>query len=136
MDAQSIYERIDDNGIKLFFCDIPETKAATIEINKKYGIFINQNLIRNSDEEFIVAAHEYGHCMSGTTHKLNGKFDLISKYEYKADRKAILEFLPISDLRQAINYGCCEAYEFAEYLGMPEEFVVKAIEHYKAMELI
>lgn len=74
--------------------------------------------------------------MSGTTHKLSGKFDLICKCEYKADRKAILEFLPIDDSQKAIEDGCCAAYEFAEYLDIPEDFVTKAVEHYKVMELI
>lgn len=136
MNIDSVYEKISENGIKVFSYDIPDTKAATIEMNKKYGIFINHDLIRDKDEEFLIATHEYGHCMSGATHKVNSKFDLISKHEYKADRRAVLDFLPIERLYEAIDEGCQTVYDFSEYLELPEEFVAKAFKHYMAMELI
>lgn len=136
MNIDNVYEKINESGIKVFSYNIPETKAATIEMNKKYGIFINHDLIKDTDEEFLVATHEYGHCMSGATHKLNSKFDLICKHEYKADRRAILDFLPIEKLYEAIDKGCQTVYEFSEYLELPEDFVAKAFKHYMAMELI
>lgn len=136
MNIDSVYEKISENGIKVFSYDIPDTKAATIEMNKKYGIFINHDLIKDKDEEFLIATHEYGHCLSCATHKLNSKFDLISKHEYKADRRAVLDFLPIKRLYEAIDEGCQTVYDFSEYLELPEEFVVKAFKHYMAMELI
>jgi hypothetical protein len=39
-------------------------------------------------------------------------------------------------LQEALNKGCIHAYEFAEYLDMPEEFIHLAFKHYRAMELI
>lgn len=136
MNLASVYRKIDENGIKIFPCDAPDIKAATIEINKHYGIFINRKLIKNSYEEFLVATHEYGHCMSGATHKLNSKFDLVSQHEYKADRRAVLDFLPVESIKNAINNGCHTVYEISDYLDIPEEFVLTALKHYTAMELI
>lgn len=136
LNINEVYKRISDAGIKLFSYNIPNTKAATIETGNKYGIFMNYNEIKDSDEEFCVAAHEYGHCKSGTTHKLNSDFDIIERHEYRADRQSILEFLPIEMIQKALNKGCIHTYEFAEYLGMPEDFVRLAFKHYKAMELI
>ena len=136
LNLTEVYKKISDANIKLFSYDIPEIKAASIEIDKKYGIFINHKQIDNSDEEFMVTTHEYGHCKSGATHKLNSKYDLICKHEYKANRQAVLEFLPIELIKKALNSGCIHTHEFAEYLDMPEEFVRLAFKHYKAMDLI
>ena len=83
-----------------------------------------------------MATHEYGHCMTGSTHPLHSPFDIIAKHEYKADRKAVLDFLPIGKLKSAIKNGCRTAYEFSEYLDVPEKFVIKAFQHYTAMDLI
>ena len=136
MNLTEVYKKISDANIKLFSYDIPGIKAASIEINKEYGIFINYKKIDNSEEEFMIATHEYGHCASGATHKLCSPYDLICRHEYRADRRSVIEFLPIELLKKAIDAGCTYAYEFAEYLDMPEEFIRLAFKHYKAMNLI
>lgn len=136
LDISEVYKKISDAGIKLFSYNIPNAKAATIEAGNKYGIFINYNEIEDSDEEFCVAAHEFGHCKSGATHKLNSNFDIIERHEYRADRQSVLEFLPVEMIKNALDKGCIHTYEFAEYLGMPENFVRLAFKHYRAMELI
>lgn len=136
MDINAVYNKIKNNNILLFSQHMPGIKAATIEIDNNFGIFINYDDIENSDEEFCVVAHEYGHCVSGSTHKLNSKYDLVCRHEYRADRRAILDFLPIEQIKQAIKHGCKYKYEFAEFLNVPEQFIDRAFEHYKAMELI
>lgn len=136
MNVDQVYTKIHGNNIKVFPCDLKGIKSATIETDNKYGIFINYNEIKDSDEEFMVATHEYGHCMTGSTHPLYSPFDIISRHEYQADRKAVLDFLPIDKLKLAIKAGCNTTYEISEYLDMPEPFVFKAFEHYNAMELI
>ena len=136
MDLKKVYNKIEDNDIKVFPCRIKNVKSVSIETNNKYGIFINYDEIKTSEEEFLVATHEYGHCMSGSTHPLYSPFDIISRHEYRADRRAILDFLPIERVKEAIRYGCKTPYEFSEYLDIPEKFVIKAFEHYNAMNLI
>ena len=136
MNIDKVYTKIQDNNIKILPCNLKGIKSVSIETNNKYGIFINYDEIKDSDEEFIVATHEYGHCMSGSTHPLYSPFDVIFRHEYRADRKAILEFLPIKQIQEAIKYGCKTPYEFSVYLDVPEAFVIKAFEHYSAMNLI
>ena len=67
---------------------------------------------------------------------LYSSFDVISRHEYRADRKSVLDFLPIEKIKEAIKSGCHTTYEFAEYLDVPEQFIIKAFEHYNAMNLI
>lgn len=136
MNIDKVYEKIQDNDIEVIHFGLPNIKSVSIEANNKYGIFINHKEIENSDEEFLVATHEYGHCMTGSTHPPYSPLDIISKHEYRADRKAVLDFLPIDRIKAAIKYGCRTVYEFSEYLDMPEQFVLKAFQHYNAMELI
>lgn len=136
MHIDTVYKKIQDNNIKVFHRGLPGVKSVTIETNDRYGIFINHAEIEDSDEEFLVATHEYGHCMTGSTHPPYSPMDIIVKHEYKADRKAVLDFLPIEKLKEAIKYGCQTIYEFSDYLDIPEAFVIKAFNHYTAMNLI
>lgn len=136
MHIDTVYQEIENNNIKIFHHGLPGVKSVSIETDNNYGIFINHNEIKDSDEEFLVVTHEYGHCMTGSTHPPYSPLDIIIKHEYKADRKAVLDFLPVERIQEAISHGCQTVYEFAEYLDIPEEFVIKAFNHYTAMNLI
>jgi hypothetical protein len=136
MNIDKVYQKIQDNNIEVFNFGLPDIKSVSIETDGMYGIFINHKEIENSDEEFVIATHEYGHCMTGSTHPPYSPFDIISKHEYRADRRAILDFLPIDRIKSAIKDGCHSVYEFSEYLDVPEQFVIKAFQHYTAMDLV
>ena len=136
MNIDKVYDKIKENGIKVFPCGIPNTKAVSVETCNKYGIFINYEEIENVDDEFLVVTHEYGHCKTGSTHLPYSPFDIIAKHEYRADRRAVLDFLPVEKNKAAINDGCCTVHEFSEYLALPEAFIIKAFHHYNAMEWI
>lgn len=136
MNIDKVYAKIQDNDIEVMHFGLPNIKSVSVEADSRYGIFINHKEIESSDEEFIVATHEYGHCMTGSTHPLYSPLDIISKHEYRADRRAVLDFLPIEKIKSAIKSGCRSVYEFSEYLDVPEQFVIKAFQHYTAMDLI
>ncbi len=136
MNIDKVYDKIQENDIKIMHFGLPNVKSVSVETDDKYGIFINHDEIKNADEEFLVITHEYGHCMTGSTHPPCSPLDIISKHEYRADRKAVLDFLPIDKIKSAIKDGCSSAYEFSEYLDVPEQFVIKAFRHYAAMDLI
>ena len=131
---KKVYSKIENENINVFNYNIPfENKAVTIEHDNNYGIFVDYNKIDSCEEEFIIMAHEYGHCKSGSTHKVGSKFDLIERHEYRANRQSILAFLPIRKLKRAIEKGCGKTYEIAEFLDMPENFIKMAIGHYRCM---
>lgn len=136
MDINEVYQKIQDNDIQVFSHSVPDIRAISVETNNKYGIFINYREIENEDEEFLVMTHEYGHCVTGTTHPPYSPFDIIVKHERKADKRAILDFLPIEKIKDAARHGCKMYWEFAEYLDLPEAFVVKACKQYTAMGLM
>lgn len=136
MNVDKVYKKIQSNGIELMHFGLPNVKSVSVETDGIYGIFINHKEIEDSNEEFMVITHEYGHCMTGSTHPPYSPVDLVSRHEYKADRKAILDFLPINKIKAAIKYGCRNIYELSEHLDMPEQFVLKAFQHYNAMDLI
>lgn len=136
MNLDKVYEKIQENDIEVFNFGLKNIKSVSVEADGKYGIFINHKEIENFDEEFLVVTHEYGHCMTDSTHPPYSPLDIISKHEYRADRKAVLDFLPLDKIKSAIKNGCRSAYEFSEYLDVPEQFVIKAFQHYTAMDLI
>ena len=131
-----VYNSLQEDSIYLSDFKIPVVKATTIEIDNNYAIFIDYSKISTIEEEFCVMAHEYGHCATGSTHKLYSKGDLISRHEYRANKWAIHKFLPFSRYESALKRGCTEFWELAEYLELPEEFIRQADYIYKREGLL
>ena len=136
MRTVQVYKKIEDENIPVIDCDAGGIKGAIVKYGDKYGVFINHKKIENSDEEFMILAHEWGHYASGTLHSLSSGKTYVGQCEYRADRKAVIEFLPFKRIQEAIKNGCQTPYEFSEFLDMPEKFVLKAFNHYKNMGLI
>lgn len=45
------------------------------------------------------------------------------------------KLIPKDELDEAVKKGCTEVWDLAEYFGVTEPFMLKAIEYYKAQEL-
>lgn len=130
---EQLNKRLVKNHIKKFYYNLPEgRKGVTIECDKEYGIFIDKTQIESLDEEFCVTVHEYGHCVTGATHNVCSKFDLIEKHEYKANRKSIIDFLPLRKLQKAFDADCREIWQIAEFFDLPYKFVEMSINYYKS----
>lgn len=128
---EGIQAKINNENIVILDCNVPlENKAISIDLVHKQGIYINRPRIESKDDEFNVLVHEYGHLVSGATHKLTSPYQLICQHERRANRAAVHEFLPFEKLQDAFEYGCTETWELAEYLDMPEKFVLLAIDIY------
>ena len=133
MKTLQVYKKIEEENIPVFDCKIDGIKGVIIKSDDKCGIFINHKELKDSDEEFMVLAHEWGHYASGTLHSLSSDKTYIGQCEYRADRKSVIEFLPFKRIQDAIKNGCQTVYEFSEFLDLPEKFIIIAFNHYKAM---
>lgn len=133
-----LYCTMYNDGVYFFDIEFTETekKTALIEMGGKHAVFIDVDKIDSIAEETEVIAHECGHIETGTTHKLCAPFDVICRHEYRANKWAVKRIIPFSEIEKAIAYGCCEVWEFAEFLGRTEEFVKLALEIYSREQLI
>ena len=72
-------------------------------------------------------AHEMGHCMTDSFYEGYSPFELREKHERRANEWAANTVIPFSELCRAVGLGYREVWELAEYFGVSEEFVLKAI---------
>lgn len=136
MDVKQLYQTLQQSGIKFYDYKVGKPKAITIFLNDKYGIFIDTSEIKSRAEEYCMIAHEGGHCITGCTHAVCSSLDLIEKHEYVADKWATHRIIPINDLKSALKKGCTEIWEIADYFGVTEAFVRRALDIYKREGLL
>ena len=132
-----LYQWLSGEGVYLFDRQLPfsneDTKALTIKLKETgaCGVFLDKGRMQSRAEETSTVAHEAGHYATGTTHSLCSPFDLIEKHEYKADKWAVTRLVTHAALDKAVKSGIKEAWSLAEYFGVTEDFMKKAICFYK-----
>lgn len=123
----SLYNDLNLLGVKFYHWNLGEDKAATLEVNGKYGMFVDFENIETSAEELVVIAHEGGHICTGATHKVCSPYDLIEKHEYKANKWAIKKLVPEDELDDAVADGCTDISSLAERFEVTEDFMRMAV---------
>jgi len=127
----SLYDELEEENVKFYLWDIGQEAAVTIEINGRYGVFLDYRNIPTAAFENTLIAHEAGHIMTGSTHNLSSPFDLIKKHENRADKWAIKKLIPKDELDLAVKNGLREIWELAEHFNVTEDFMRKAVHWYK-----
>lgn len=130
----NLYKWLDKEGVFLFDRKIPfskkESKAATIRLKfpfDAWGIFLDKQRLKTVPEEKSALLHEGGHYATGATHEVCSKFDLVEKHEYKADKWAVERALTADELDEAVAAGHTELWDLADYFGLTEDLMKKAV---------
>lgn len=126
----NLYNELNKLGVKLYHWNMDNDKAATLEINGQYAVFMDFGNIDTLSEEMVIVAHEEGHICTGATHKVSSPYDLVSKHENKADKWAITRLIPVDEFDAAIAEGYDNIWSLADHFGVTEDFMRKAVCYY------
>lgn len=77
--------------------------------------------------ETVCLGHELGHCYTGSFYNRWATCDIRQKHEHRADKWAIKKLIPVDELDEAIAAGHTELWDLADYFGVTEEFMRKAV---------
>lgn len=130
----SLYQWLNREGVFVFDKRLPfskkDSKAATVKLNPPYeawGIFLDKERLKTTPEEKSTLLHEGGHYATGSTHEVSSPFDLVEKHEYKADKWAVERALSAEELDEAVAAGHTEIWDLADYFGITEDLLRKAV---------
>lgn len=94
----------------------------------------NSKLFGTSSEQCTALLHEAGHFASGAFYQPYSPLVLKEQAEYRADKAAIINYIPKDEIDCCIALGKTELWEFAEYFGVTEAFMFKAVLYYKEQD--
>lgn len=130
----NLYQWLDHEGVFVLDKGLPfskkDSKATTIKLNppcEAWGIFLDKERLATAPEEKSVLLHEGGHYATGSTHEIDSPFDLVEKHEYKADKWAVERAFSEEELDEAVAGGHTELWDLADYFGVTEDFMKKAV---------
>ena len=116
--------------------DLPATHSVSVMTDGgRCYIGMDPFAIETDAQEKVHLAHELGHCKTGAFYSLNSPLETRERQELRADRWAIRTLIPAEELNVVLGL-LNEPWSLAEYFGVTEEFMRKAIEYYKLKGII
>ena len=93
-------------------------------------IAINRSL-KTDGERNVTKSHEYQHHEYGYDNLIASPKWFRDKQEAIVDRATVKQLIPPNKIIKAFRAGCCNLFEFAEYLEISEKFFVHGLELYE-----
>lgn len=127
----SLYRYAEKRNIEIVTFPLPETASMSIEAESGVCyIGVDYSKIENETDERVHLSHELGHCVTGSFYNRYAKMDIRQKHENRADKWAIRKLIPVEKLDTAVAEGHTELWDLADYFGVTEDFIKKAVCYY------
>lgn len=127
----SLCRYAEKRNIEIVTFPLPETASMSIEAESgACYIGIDYSKIETEIDERVHLSHELGHCVTGSFYNRYAKMDIRQKHENRADKWAIRKLIPVEKLDTAVAEGHTELWDLADYFGVTEDFIKKAVCYY------
>ena len=128
-DLNEVYKDLEQADIAVVPYQFHHLKSVSLAEEKVVGI--DRSKIDGRAEEYTILIHEKGHFDSGAFYTASSPYPIKERAECRADRAAILQYIPLEELRECLRHGIVEPWDLAEHFGVTEEFMRKSIGYYR-----
>ena len=128
MEIRALYDLAKQQNIEVL--QFPLRDNGSISMMSDSGacyIGMDESVRDGAAQERVHLSHELGHCMTGSFYSIHTAIDCRQRHENKADKWAVQKLIPHRDLDAAIASGYTQTWELAEYFGVTEAFIKKAV---------
>ncbi len=134
-DLLSLYSVAEEEGVPVDYFQLQKREALSImdTADRSCSIAIDPLRLTGPRDEKMKLAHELGHCMTGSFYNPYTPLDVRAQHETRANRWAYRQLVPTEVLLDAVQSGCRNMWELAEYLDLPEDFLTDALDYYKML---
>lgn len=128
MDTTELYQEARDSDIPIILLDIPKTGSMCIQSESgRCYIGMDYGILPDEADRRVHLAHELGHCKTGAFYNRWATCDIRQKHENRADKWAIEHMVPVDKLDDAVASGHTDLWDLADYFGLTEDFMRKAV---------
>ena len=128
MEIPVLYGLAQQQNIPVYRFPLPKTGSMSLmDEQGRCCIGMDEGVRDGGAQERVHLSHELGHCLTGSFYNIYAAADLRQRHENRADKWAIRRLIPVSDLDDAIAAGHTDLWDLADYFGVTETFLKKAI---------
>ncbi|MBM6717378.1 hypothetical protein H6B15_12010 [Gemmiger formicilis] len=129
-DLESTVAELEREDICVLDCSLRANRCLALADGRLVGV--DTRRFDTQAELRTALIHEDGHFASGAFYTAYSPYQLKAQAEHRADKAAVLKYLPYRELAARLRAGDTPA-EAAEYFCVTEAFLRKACEMYRAM---
>lgn len=123
-----LYNYAEERGIDVDWVSMRRADSLSVELpDGSQCIAMDPWKMDTAAKETVALGHELGHCSSGGFYNRFAKRDVMKKHENRADKWAIKKLIPAKELNTAVAEGHTELWDLADYFGVTEDFMRKAV---------
>lgn len=131
MEIRALYNLAKQQNIEVLQFSLKDNGSISMmSENGSCYIGMDESVRDGAAQERVHLGHELGHCMTGSFYSIHTAVDSRQRHENKADKWAVQKLIPLEDLDAAISHGYTQTWELAEYFGVTETFIKKAVCYY------
>lgn len=128
MEIRTLYDLAQQENIEVLSHPLPLCGSMSVMDEKgRCYIGIDPALQEGGAAERVHLGHELGHCVTGSFYNIYATADNRRRHENRADKWAIKKLIPVDALDDAIALGYTDTWQLAEYFGVTETFIRKAV---------
>ena len=124
----ALYQKAEQLNISVFHYPLPKTgSVSTMDEAGRCFIGLDLPHRRTRTERRVRLAHEIGHCATGSFYNRYSPCDVRKAHENRADKYAVRLLISPEELDEAVAQGHTEPWDLADYFGVDEAFLKKAV---------
>lgn len=110
--------------------DFPMAHSGSMSVMTEDGtccIGLDPSIRDGGTQERVHLSHELGHCVTGSFYNIHAAIDCRQRHENRANKWAVRRLIPVSELDDAIAEGHTELWDLADWFGVTEPLIRKAV---------
>lgn len=129
--ACRIYEDLD--ALEVDVAEVPLKNNVAISLEDNF-IALDPSRCRTEQTRCTVLAHEAGHFISGAFYPAHCDYAARQQAEYQAFVASVRRYIPAEEIQTALQGGYTETWQLADYFGLEEEYIKKALDYWRGAE--
>ncbi|MBQ5712809.1 MAG: hypothetical protein IIV61_09415 [Oscillospiraceae bacterium] len=124
----ALYDLADQKAIAVL--EFPMVQNGSMSVMTDSGtcwIGMDPSIRDGGPGERVHLSHELGHCITGSFYNIHAAIDCRQRHEDRANKWAIRRLIPVSELDDAIAEGHTELWDLADWFGVTEPMMRKAV---------
>lgn len=127
MEIPALYEIAKEQNIEVLRFPLKDTGSMSVMEGGACFIGMDETVLDRGVQERVHLGHELGHCLTGSFYNRYAAIDHRQRHENKANKWAIQQLIPLEALDEAVASGYTNLWELAEYFGVTEDLIRKAV---------
>ena len=124
----TLYQRAEELNIPVLHLPLPLTGSVSMmDEAGRCAIGLDLPHRRSRNELRVRLAHELGHCVTGSFYNRYSPADIRKLHENRADKYAVRALISEEELDEAVAEGHTDPWDLADYFGVDESFLKKAV---------